>query len=536
MSLTKATNRMIDGAYVSVVDYGADPTGTQDSSVAIQAAVDATRETSFQGGGILYFPSGTYKVSNTINLHTKMKILGNNSAIQPDADLTKSIFLFENSSGLVGEITIQDFWIYDTYSGVPAVACKCKHFIEFKSTGGGFYNIKVSNIYSARSIAMKSVVGFTGLRENIVPDIIEIGHIDVSKNPLIPWVVSLEKDAGATFGSMGSLNVHHIDQSYRCTTGQYFYDMDNFAEVGRGFAGGVLVDGCRIGVGNIFGPWLYANPYLIKGVNGAKISRGIIYNGSVEYANIDKSDGSDASPYAINIDLNNCEVQNIRVYNNANEFASLPRAYYGVSKGSRFINLALQRVRTPAQPIAGSDDLIYFDTGSTQNYVSRFEMQSVDAISGAITEYPNSITSDYVTGTLTKTEIADPQSVVSFSPVVEGSTSAGSGTYTTQSGVYVKTGRVINFHINLEWTAHTGTGNIEISGLPFTNTGIEAAITVGPKNNYTLNANSVLDAFVDNNDDVIYFRQVTTGGGVVSGVALDTAASLTLSGSYITET
>ena len=68
---------------------------------------------------------------------------------------------------------------------------------------------------------MKSVVGFTGLRSNAVPDVVEIGHIDISSNPQIPFVVSLEKAPNSTgLGSMGSLHVHHIDMSYRATTGQ----------------------------------------------------------------------------------------------------------------------------------------------------------------------------------------------------------------------------------------------------------------------------------------------------------------------------
>ena len=42
MALTKAHNRMITGAQVNVLDYGADPTGAVDSTSAIQAAIDAS--------------------------------------------------------------------------------------------------------------------------------------------------------------------------------------------------------------------------------------------------------------------------------------------------------------------------------------------------------------------------------------------------------------------------------------------------------------------------------------------------------------
>lgn len=58
MSLTKVTNSMISGAYVNVLDYGADPTGMVDSFAAITAANAA-----LPNGGTVYFPAGTYLVS-----------------------------------------------------------------------------------------------------------------------------------------------------------------------------------------------------------------------------------------------------------------------------------------------------------------------------------------------------------------------------------------------------------------------------------------------------------------------------------------
>jgi polygalacturonase len=41
MSLTKVTYSMIQGTPANVLDFGADPTGSADSTTAIQAALDA---------------------------------------------------------------------------------------------------------------------------------------------------------------------------------------------------------------------------------------------------------------------------------------------------------------------------------------------------------------------------------------------------------------------------------------------------------------------------------------------------------------
>lgn len=67
MSLTKATYSMIQGAVVNVLDFGADPTGVADSTAAIQAAVDSIVQ------GTVYFPNGTFRITNTINIDADTK-------------------------------------------------------------------------------------------------------------------------------------------------------------------------------------------------------------------------------------------------------------------------------------------------------------------------------------------------------------------------------------------------------------------------------------------------------------------------------
>jgi len=49
----------------NVADFGADPTGTADATIAIQNAIDNAQH---KGGGTVWMPAGTYKVSNTLYL------------------------------------------------------------------------------------------------------------------------------------------------------------------------------------------------------------------------------------------------------------------------------------------------------------------------------------------------------------------------------------------------------------------------------------------------------------------------------------
>ena len=54
-----------------------------------------------------------------------------------------------------------------------------------------------------------------------------------------------------------------------------------------------------------------------------------------------------------------------------------------------------------------------------------------------------------------------------FTPTIEGTTTAGVGTYSTQIGKYTKIGDMVYIIISLAWSAHTGTGTLAIKGLPF---------------------------------------------------------------------
>ncbi len=61
MALTKAHNRMIEGAAVNVKDFGAVGDGVTDDTAAIQAAID-----SLGSSGAVYFPKGEYIVSDDL--------------------------------------------------------------------------------------------------------------------------------------------------------------------------------------------------------------------------------------------------------------------------------------------------------------------------------------------------------------------------------------------------------------------------------------------------------------------------------------
>jgi hypothetical protein len=88
MALTKAHNRMIEGAAFNVIDFGADPTGVNDSTAAIKAAIRKAARESFGDAdkgapeGYVYFPAGSYIIKETLELTKEIRLVGDGKDFQ----------------------------------------------------------------------------------------------------------------------------------------------------------------------------------------------------------------------------------------------------------------------------------------------------------------------------------------------------------------------------------------------------------------------------------------------------------------------
>lgn len=87
---------------VSVLDFGADPTGMTDTYAEVQAAFDAVAA---KGGGTVYFPSGTYLCNTPLVLQYGVNLIGEsraNTKILKDSTTTKAVTVY--APALIPEI------------------------------------------------------------------------------------------------------------------------------------------------------------------------------------------------------------------------------------------------------------------------------------------------------------------------------------------------------------------------------------------------------------------------------------------------
>ena len=115
-----------------------------------------------------------------------------------------------------------------------------------------------------------------------------------------------------------------------------------------------------------------------------------------------------------------------------------------------------------------------------------------------------------------------------FTPVVAGATTGGTGTYSNQYGKYTRIGNLVHFTLSVTWTAHTGSGPILVQGLPFTSTsdaiqpsspataGVDPSVTSGRLFMRNVASSMVAQLLFNNGSAATSYPQLNAAGGTVT--------------------
>jgi len=151
------------------------------------------------------------------------------------------------------------------------------------------------------------------------------------------------------------------------------------------------------------------------------------------------------------------------------------------------------------------------------------------ALQGATTKAGTGITFPATQSASSDANTLDDYEEGTWTPTISGSSTAGTGTYTTQNGRYTKRGNQVTVSAYINWTAHTGTGNMLLSGLPFTvlnASNVFYSVSFGLFRNVTLTASNVATAYAVFNQTYCDVAQYPVGGGNATNVAIDTSAEI----------
>lgn len=118
-------------------------------------------------------------------------------------------------------------------------------------------------------------------------------------------------------------------------------------------------------------------------------------------------------------------------------------------------------------------------------------------------------------------------------PVASGASTAGSGTYSQQLGLWARYGNAVHFTLYIYWTAHTGTGQIRIS-LPFTSNASAPPVscTIDVAGGALLTSDAVFKALISPNTNYIKISKYTPSTGSDAVVNMTASAIITISGTF----
>lgn len=168
--------------------------------------------------------------------------------------------------------------------------------------------------------------------------------------------------------------------------------------------------------------------------------------------------------------------------------------------------------------------------GSVANLSTLAGLSSIVNLTGlaGLTSAANKLA--YFTGAGGASAIADFNPTrVAFTPTYFGATTAGTTTYTTQTGSYMRLGGAVMFALQLTWTAVTGTGAGRIGGLPVSG-GVNSPVSVY-YTNLTHTAGRQLEGLINNSTEIALFA-CDPGGGGATQPTIDAAGEIRCAGVY----
>jgi len=494
---TGAVARTVDaklGEVVSVKDFGAVGDGVTDATTGIQAAIDAVNAA---GGGIVKIPTGVFRVTQALILYSDISIIGDGKASALHLVTTARTGLLQaigTQIAPLSRITIRDLSLVGDAvfsGGTPSVingggidfqftddcVIDAVWVSGFSDGGIAFINGNYNCISNCRVRYTAQNISFTA------------NTIDVYGNVMTNNVCT----------DTGTYNGLHLEGSFGAGLG----DGKVFGTV---IANNVVhtIRECGINIELAPNTVCSGNTVIAAGYAGTAVNMGIKLFGSYQSSvvgNIVK----DATGYGIVIgaDSGNSTISGNTTINNTN--------------GSLLL--------TDNSTTATLNVTISSNNFNEGDFITSGNV-SINTKMYGIVKFANVANSDTTT--------LDWYEEGSFTPTSIGSTTPGAVTYTLQDGKFTRIGNTVFFWLAVGWSSHTGTGNLQIAGLPYAANGSILRTVTCWTNGLAVPAGQIMQASIPQGGvSYINIQTYADNSGAAAAIAVDSnVPTLILSGAY----
>lgn len=477
MSLTKATYSMVLGAPANVLDYGADNTGATDSATAINTAITAVAAA---GGGTVYFPAGVYRTNTSILVKDKVTLQGEGVPSRTDVAVSPTRILhYGNNPGIlaqtpaiIGEFCLRNLEFDGTNSGATASGL----VMDAHTNGGAIVGTKVYDC---------TICNFTNYQ------VLQNGTVfdNTFENCTFH---DYDNPAGDCYhiGPNGDPTQQTFINCFFIPNGtQWAFRTER--PTNPRFIGGTIGPSnvAGNGISALGGLFLYGTH--LEGLGPPSGSVGIFYKGST---------GAFISPaecivFDIGILIGDGGTDTARGWTIAGCVGANTTYDVKISSGG---------------PRAGTLCETGFIGGSRSIYDERATVDKIYEVSRVDASYPT------FQGT--------------FTPTIVGSTSAGTASYAIQDGLYQISGKVLTYTLRVQWSGHTGTGNLLIGGFP-NNADNKLSTASFRIENVARTAGTEFTGYIAGTSKQFNLEQVTAAG-VISPIAISAAGDIVMTGQY----
>ena len=496
MSLTKVSYSMISGAPINALDFNVDATGATDSTIAMSSAYAQAVST----GGYLVIPAGTFKGNFVFDGGISVVGAGRGKTILKANTSGSPVVTIGGDTGVGTHLNNALYEVSIDCNSTASIGLR----VGDDTLGLGFSNGTISHvdIYDSTSSGLNIYTS-----TNTIFDQVYVYSCDIG------FRITAERNV--------QLNTYRNCRFRLCRQGAYLQSANRETYFGCNWESNTEV-GLEIQRGITSGPsgsvftccwWenngptgspstAYASIILdINATVATTVPHNILFQDCIVTSN---SGAYDIRAIRANlVEFNRCSFSDVA----SGGFTSSKFSWSSNNPRVRLVNCgSLNQIPTPT--VYTSFPALNADTNGqlTMGFEYWFEFEGI--------EYTNRKWNTFV-------------------PTIIGTSTAGTGTYTSQIGRYRKQGNIVYFNIRLEWSAHTGTGNMNIAGLPIASS---ASATLSTCSVYSdglaVTANNFLMTQIGTSATTITLKQTPVGGYVAAAVPIDTTGSLIVSGFY----